>query len=217
MKDGSVHVFVGPTAYLANVPVDARVTFHPPVGRGDVDLLVETRAAATLVIVDGVFRDRLAVSHRELLRALARGWQVWGLASMGALRAVELASYGMRGSGRVFERALADAHFRDDEVTLLHAPAPRFQPITEALVNLRELITALVAEHLLPESRARLLEDELARSWFGARSLQRVTEAVVEHAGAGLERLDSLLDARAWDVKARDYRTFMQSVAARNH
>ena len=217
MKDEAVHVFVGPTAYRAEVTAGAWTTFHPPVGRGDVDRLVEMHAPSTLVIVDGVFRDRLAVSPRELLRALGRGWRVWGLASMGALRAVELTSCGMRGFGEVYDRALGDPHFRDDEVALLHAPGPGFQPITEPLINLRGLIASLVAKRLLSEARGGGLEDELARSWFGARSLRRVIEAVKEQSGAATSQLDSVLEARTWDVKARDFRAFMGSVATGNH
>ena len=53
-------------------------------------------------LIDGVFLDVPAVWHRELLWALSEGVHVFGAASMGALRAAELAPFGMRGVGTIF-------------------------------------------------------------------------------------------------------------------
>ena len=50
-------------------------------------------------IVDGFFHQQPSVWHREILYALSQGVPVFGGASMGALRAAELADYGMTGVG----------------------------------------------------------------------------------------------------------------------
>ena len=98
---------------------------RPPVRRLDVAKLTATeRRPGTLVIVDGLFHDTLAVGHAEIREAMRRGWRVWGLSSMGAIRAREMAPLGMKGFGRVFERFEAEADFQDDEVALLHEPRP---------------------------------------------------------------------------------------------
>ncbi len=53
-------------------------------------------------LIDGAFAETRAVWHREILWALSQGIHVFGAASMGALRAVELAPFGMRGVGTVY-------------------------------------------------------------------------------------------------------------------
>lgn len=70
----------------------------------------------TLVLVDGVIEDQAAVSHQELMVALDKGWQVWGLADMGAIRAFELAQVGMKGFGTVYEALQNQPDITDDQV-----------------------------------------------------------------------------------------------------
>ena len=71
-------------------------------------------------IIDGEFYQSLAVSPKEVLALLESGVAVYGAASMGALRAVELHRYGMIGVGsifRLFRRGVLDA---DDEVAVTY-------------------------------------------------------------------------------------------------
>ena len=72
-------------------------------GAGDV-LAALAGPAAALVLIDGYYFTVPAVTHKELLYALDAGVRVIGAASLGALRAAELAPLGMTGVGRVFER-----------------------------------------------------------------------------------------------------------------
>src|ERR1700730_15150065 len=100
-----VVMFVGPT--LATSPrartLARSYALRRPVRRDDIARLVRgRRKPGVIVIVDGVFHDTLAVGHAEIREALVRGWRVWGLSSMGAIRAREMAHLGMRGFGRVF-------------------------------------------------------------------------------------------------------------------
>src|SRR5581483_2813112 len=84
-----------------------------------------------------------AVWHKEILWALTQGIHVYGSASIGALRAAELAPFGMVGVGRIFE-AYRDGRLEDDdEVAVVHGPAEHaFQVHSEALVNLRATLAA---------------------------------------------------------------------------
>ena len=129
-------VYAGPTLHRARamspLQLDGLVVL-PPVARGDVDRAVRAAAApGVLVVVDGVFHlSSLAVGHLELRDALAAGWTVWGLSSMGAIRAAELEGEGMRGFGRAFARYRDDPDFRDDEVALLHEPTPPYRELSE--------------------------------------------------------------------------------------
>jgi hypothetical protein len=84
------------------------------------------------------------VWHHELRAALASGIPVFGAASMGALRAAELASFGMIGIGQIF-RWYRDGVLTDDgAVTLLHADAEHgYRPLTVPLVNVMHVARTL--------------------------------------------------------------------------
>ena len=92
-------------------------------------------------LVDGRYEDVAAVWHKEILYAIGEGVQVFGAASMGALRAAECADFGMIGVGAVFERYRSGELEDDAAVAQLHAPAELgYLPLTEALVNVEATI-----------------------------------------------------------------------------
>ena len=161
-------VFVGPT--LPAAEVEARLPgaiVYPPVGVGDVLRALERRPRiARIAIIDGYFERMAAVWHKELLVALARGVAVWGAGSMGALRAAELAPFGMIGVGQIFAQYRRGTLVADDEVAVAHLPADYgFRATSDALVDLRDgLARACRAGAIAPRTRDRLLE--LARATF---------------------------------------------------
>jgi hypothetical protein len=184
-------LFAGPTLARAQTMTPAEimrarltgVRLAPPVKRGDLPACVAATAPGTLVLVDGLFHAALAVGHAEIRDALAAGWQVWGLSSMGAIRAREMQHLGMRGFGQVFALyCQPDVDFRDDEVTLLHEGRPPWRELSEPLVHLRAALTALQARQLISTDAVAAILDELMQLWFGDRTLpwllQRLTALV---------------------------------------
>src|SRR6185295_18286818 len=111
--------------------------YLPPVSQGDVYRLARLGPRA-IGIIDGYFDRVPAVWHKEILWALARGIHVFGSASMGALRAAELAAFGMLGVGEIFE-AFRDGVLDDDaEVAVAHGQAESgYRATSEAMVNVR--------------------------------------------------------------------------------
>jgi hypothetical protein len=165
-----------------------------PVRRDDIAKLVAERTKPGLVvIVDGVFHDSLAVGHAEIRDALERGWKVWGLSSMGAIRAREMTDLGMRGFGRVFEYFMGEGDFQDDEVALLHEPAAPYRPVSEPLVHLRAAIDHLVLEGVVTADGASEVVADLKRRWYGERTLRRALHALKPHAKAGADALEDEL------------------------
>src|SRR3569832_1918730 len=92
----STYVFLGPSLPReeAGKALPLPVTWRPPFWCG-VLLWVVAAGARRVAIVDGEFGQSLAVSVTEIKAALARGVEVWGASSMGALRAAECAGLGM--------------------------------------------------------------------------------------------------------------------------
>ena len=204
-------VYVGPTLPAAEV---ARLlpgaTVLPPVAVGDVLLAIRRRGVKRIAIIDGYFERMAAVWHKELLRALERGIAVWGAASMGALRAAELAPFGMRGVGAIYRAYARGVLTADDEVAVAHLPAEAgYRAVSDALVNLRYGIRT--APGLTAAARARLTE--LARApFYRERSWDRL---IADARAAGLPARP-LTALAAWpkpDRKAADARMLLRALA----
>lgn len=185
------------------------MTVLPPVRRGDLDALAGS-APGTIVLVDGLFHGTLPVGHAEISARLADGWQVWGLASMGAIRAWEMRDVGMRGFGEVYEEFARHDDFRDDEVALLHAADPPYRAITEPLVHLRRLLTDEVTAGRLPGPAVAKTIEALADLWFGERTLRRTAELLAHHIGGAVRPIELALRPAlpAAQVKSKDLERF---------
>ena len=204
----TVVVFIGPT--LAADEVRARLPgaiVRPPAAVGDV---LATRARR-IAIVDGYFERMAAVWHKEILLAIERGATVWGAASMGALRAAELAPFGMIGVGAIYRAFASGALEADDEVAVAHLPAEfGYRAASDALVNLRDgiakapMLSGATRAGLGVLARARFYRE---RSW---------AQLVADGRAAGLPRrqLDALAAWPKPDRKAADARLLLRRLAA---
>jgi hypothetical protein len=198
----SLVVFSGPTIppEVVASELDGRATCRGPAGRGDVYRAQEEGARAILII-DGYFEHRLTVWHKEILWALFRGVRVYGASSLGALRAVELEPFGMRGVGRVFEWFRNGDLEDDDEVAVVHAPPEQgYKARSEAMVNIRatlaeaarrgRLSTAMV-DTLVAAAKSRFYpERTLPGLLAAARGLGAEVEATLTDAMQGEARID---------------------------
>lgn len=213
MTHTTVDLFVGPTGHRLPESLlhQAGVRLHPPARRGSMARLIESRPPAAIALVDGRYDDVPAVGHRELLDAVGTGWQVTGLGSIGALRAAELHPLGMTGYGRVFEYLLATGG-PDDEVALLHGPAPDYRPLSEALVDLRAFAHYLAQAGVLEDAEATAVIEDLALRWFGDRTVPTFLDTVSAVAGsaagsAAHAHLHRLPEIRIKSGDLRDYLT----------
>lgn len=205
-------IFAGPTLNGSAELARAKGTkLLPPVKRGDIERLVATRAPRAIAIVDGQFHQSLSVGHAEIRLALARGWQVWGLSSMGAIRACEMNHMGMRGYGQVYEWFCRDEDFRDDEVALTHLPVPPYLAFSEPLIHIRLWLSELVNTHLLTLRQEKSLLKRLTSMWFGDRTLLRVREMVLHSVPTRVNKVnESLENFDRFRVKSHDLANFLR-------
>ncbi len=124
-----------------------RANYQPPVRRFQLEKFVR-KGYKVIGIIDGIFFDRAAVGHREIMSALDAGVKVVGGASMGALRASELDTHGMIGVGKVYEWYRDGIIESDDEVAVSTNP-DTFEPISVPLVNIRETLKAAFGSGLV--------------------------------------------------------------------
>ena len=178
----SAIVFLGPSLPLRDAAAVLDATFLPPARQGDVFRAVQARRPRAIGLIDGVFLDVPAVWHRELLWALSEGVHVFGAASMGALRAAELAPFGMRGVGAIFEAYRTgawpgdDAAFEDDdEVAVIHAPAAAGgAALSDPMVDLRASLAGAQEAGVIDPDASKALVAAMKRLHFPARSFARL-------------------------------------------
>ena len=212
----TVYVFVGPTLRVAEARAELDAVYLPPVSQGDVYRAVRAGARA-IGIVDGYFERIPAVWHKEILWAMAEGVHVFGSASMGALRAAELAAFGMIGVGSIFDAFASGQLEDDDEVAVAHGPAETgFLVVSDAMVNIRATLAAAVAQSILSAASAAELE-RLAKDLFYpdrayATLLRRSAETAVPQ--AELSSLEAWLPTGRIDQKRQDALAMLTAMRA---
>jgi TfuA protein len=175
----NIVIFAGPTTFGTGLTLRSNVAieWRPPVKRGDIEALLKLKQAPTAIaIVDGTFHSYPAVGHVEIRSALNAGWLIYGLCSMGAIRAAELRHLGMRPWGRIAKQFCTDPDFRDDEVALLHEALAPYRPISEPLVHIREFLSQMLAKQTMTEEQVQAVLQHLCTIWYGFRTLPRVSD-----------------------------------------
>jgi hypothetical protein len=170
-------VFLGPSLPRgeAEKVLPLPVTWCPPIRRGDLPRALAA-GARRVAIVDGEFGQSLAVSVTEIKSALARGVEVWGASSMGALRAAECAALGMRGVGWVYRGYASGMLEADDEVALLFNPWSG-EAVTLPLVSFRWSLALAKAEGVVPPAAAPDLLAAARRVCYAERTLASLRSA----------------------------------------
>jgi hypothetical protein len=172
-------VYVGPTLPASHVRrIAPTAEIEPPVEAGALQR-AHLKAGDVVVLIDGYYRDRPAVRHKEILHVMHAGATVIGAASMGAMRAAELAQHGMIGVGRVYHMYRDDEICGDDEVAVRHSPdAFAYRADSIALVNLRYGTRLAVELGVARPSTVDALVSTARRLVFDERTWPRLTAAV---------------------------------------
>ncbi len=219
----SACVFLGPTLAAADATRILDVTVLPPVRLGDVHRAVRRLRPRAIGIVDGYFQWTPAVWHKEILWAISQGVHVFGAASMGALRAAELAYFGMHAVGRIAEAYRAgrldgiddDPFEDDDEVAVVHGPPESgYRGVSEAMVNMRFTLARAEEEGLIARATRRALVAEAKAVFFPDRGyvsllVQGRARGLPECELAALERW---LPSGRVDQKRRDAEAMLEAM-----
>ncbi len=211
-------VFLGPSLTRAQaLALHPQAVLLPPVAMGELYSLVHERARAgdVVAIVDGLFEQVPAVWHKEILFALEQGVHVWGASSMGALRAAELAPYGMRPVGRIAQ-AFANGELEDDdEVVVAHATAEQgFRSLSQAMVSLRYGLLSLSASGAVAPDTAQALVAHAKSLHYSQRSWAALIAQAraLSRPKAEIQALQT--QARQPDAKAQDAIALLHELAA---
>jgi hypothetical protein len=186
------------------------IALHPPARRNDIQQLVETGYRGAIALVDGVFHQVVSVGHKELLGAIAAGCDVYGISSMGAIRAYELRTFGMKGFGKVYHFFDQEGDFQDDEVALMHNPTPPYHPFSEPLVHIRACVTDLSTRQEITPIAGQAIIDQLKALYFGERTLETFAQLLESVSGKKFE--DLVPDMALYRIKQRDVEDFLATI-----
>jgi hypothetical protein len=176
-------VFVGPTrVQKKNYP---RVDFFPPAALGSVYRAFE-RGYRRIGIIDGFFGNTPSVWHKEIMFVIAKGGEVVGAASTGALRAAELAPLGMRGIGNIYRLYRRASIADDDEVCVTHAIEELdFMPLSEPMISIRYTLRDLRHRGIISDAEEKAIASELKAAHFSERTLDHIRAAIASQMPPG--------------------------------
>ncbi len=156
-------LFAGPSLFGVT-PDLCGLSVCAPATQGDIAKAV-LEGATAIGLVDGYFDAVAAPWHKEILFALSNGVAMLGSSSMGALRAAECASFGMRPIGLIAEAYRSGALDDDAAVALVHGPGELGYPaLSEPLVDIAPTLERMRDAGCITEAEHRSI-------WARAREL----------------------------------------------
>jgi hypothetical protein len=208
------YVFIGPTLSLASARAELDACYLPPVAAGDVYRLWRLRPQV-IGIIDGYAEYMPAVWHKEILWMMEQGVHVFGSAGLGALRAAELAAFGMRGVGAVYQAVIDGTLDRDDEVAVAHHGGDgEYRPLSEAMVNVRATLAVAEREQVISAATRELLAAAGTALFYRDRTWPAVLDAgtASEVDPAQLAALARWLPAGQVSQQAADARAMLSAM-----
>lgn len=206
-------IFTGNSISHEDAKKILRANYQPPVRRFQLEKFIQ-QGYNVMGIIDGIFFDRAAVGHREIISALNAGVKVVGGASMGALRASELDTHGMIGVGKVYEWYRDGVIESDDEVAVSTNP-DTFEPISVPLVNMRETLKAALATGIVSEKEHEDLLELAINTYYPDRSYLGLTKEGAKKGIISEEKRKKLLNfciKSGIDVKRQDAILVLEAV-----
>ncbi|MDK2891661.1 MAG: TfuA protein [Methanohalophilus sp.] len=197
-------IFAGTSISFEEARSILDVDYQPPVRRGDLGKI--TSRYDIIGIIDGIFYDRAAVGHREILEVMKKGTTVVGGCSMGALRACELDRHGMIGSGSIYGWYRDGVIEDDDEVAVATNP-DTYEPISLPLVNIRQTFLAAMDEGLIDNNEYESLMKIAKAMHYSLRSYLGIIKPAEKEGKLTPQQAGILLDYcknNEVDVKKED-------------
>ncbi|KAF3997024.1 TfuA-like protein [Glaciimonas immobilis] len=206
--DQKITVFLGPSFDFVEAQNYLKANFIPPAKRGDFRKFC-LDSHTVVVLIDGEMIFGAPPSPQELLDVMASGVHLFGAASLGALRGVELRDYGFKASGWVYEEYLSGRVKHDDELlSILHPET--FLPLTVPLINIRYALSLMTSRYFLSVNSAQKFLGGCREIFFEDR-----TEQEIKRLGLSLgldERLVGEIFSSKYDIKKIDAIECLQKV-----
>jgi hypothetical protein len=200
-KDKNIIIFLGPSLSHQEASKILDADYRHPVKRGDIKIALKDNPDI-IGIIDGVFHQEPAVSHREILDALKKGVTVVGGASMGALRASELDDFGMIGVGYIYNQYKNELIESDDDVAIVINPMTMEQ-LSDSLVSMEYNFKRALDKGLITEEDFNALIKTAKSVFYPKRTYTLVLNTVLLHP-AKIAVIENFLIEEGIDIKRQD-------------
>ena len=194
-------IFLGPSLSHEEAKTILNADYRPPIQRGDITLILNENPNI-IGIIDGVFHQQPAVSHREILEALKRGITIVGGASMGALRASELDDFGMIGVGYVYKQYKEGLIESDDDVAVVINPM-NMEQLSDSLVSIEYNFKRALDKGLISKADFDILI-KTAKTIFYPKRTYKLLLNKVKIQTPKIEAIKNFLDEEGIDIKKQD-------------
>lgn len=186
-------IFLGPSLSREEArQILPNAYYLPPVRCGDI-LRVLRFKPKIIGIIDGYFEKTAAVWHKEILVAIENSVHIIGGSSMGALRASELADFGMEAIGSIAHDYVSGIINDDDEVAVLHsAKQSAYLSLTDAMVNIRNTLSSALSAKMIDQYNATIILNTAKQLFYQERTIHKAIEKSLEN-GADKIQLNLLI------------------------
>ncbi|WP_460008403.1 TfuA-related McrA-glycine thioamidation protein [Methanobacterium movens] len=194
-------VFAGPSLNSKEGMKILKADYRPPIKRGDV-LEALKESPDIIAIIDGVFHQQPAVSHREIIEALNAGIMVVGGSSMGALRASELNDLGMIGIGYVYSQYKSGKIESDDDVAVVFSPE-NWEQLSDSLVSIDYNLKIACKKKIISKKHRDKILSTAKSIYYPHRTYKKIfKESKIE--SDVIRELSNFLDSHPCDIKQKD-------------
>ncbi|MGD1836756.1 MAG: TfuA-like protein [Nitrososphaeraceae archaeon] len=133
----------------------------------------------TIILIDGVFLQDYPPTPIEVYQVVTKkNFIVFGASSIGALRAVELEKFGMKGYGKVFELYKKNIINSDDEVAVTFDD--EYNLISEAMIDIRYNLFLSYKEEIITKETKKIITKIAKQIYFPDRSYDNIINKTIE-------------------------------------
>lgn len=189
---------------------NVEVLYKRPIQRGDLGEALKENPDI-IGIIDGVFHQNSAVGHKEILNVLNRGIKVFGASSMGALRASELDTLGMKGIGYVYNQYARGIVDSDDDVAVM-LDSETLEALSEPLINMKYVFENAVSENIITKSEKDELLSIAKQTYYPKRNYaQTLANSTLDN-----DKKENLINfiRESDDIKKEDAKDLLKHIKA---
>jgi len=166
-------VFLGPSLSIEKARKIINAEFLPPAKKGDFIKLSLIPEKKIIILIDGVFLQDYPPTPIEVFQVVNKNnFQVYGASSLGALRAVELEKFGMKGYGQVFELFKKNIINSDDEVAVTFDNS--YNLLSEAMIDIRYNLFLAFKKGIIDKETKDIMVKLAKRIYFPFRSYENI-------------------------------------------
>jgi hypothetical protein len=172
-------IFLGPSLSQKEAQtIFPEAEYRSPAKKGDLLQLAADPQANMVGLVDGVFMQDYPPTPIEVYQLIKKKNSVIaGAASLGALRAVELAKFGMVGIGTIFRLYDSCKIIADDEVAVTFGPNHLLE--SEALVDIRYNVFRARKRGIISSLTGATLVKVAKKIYFPHRTYDHISEVAI--------------------------------------